>query len=330
MDTFASIKGHERLIGAFQTAMRHNHVSHAYILDGTKGIGKMMLARAFAKALQCAAGTDTPCNECISCRQFDSGNNPDVFYPAPTKTVALGVDDVREQLVRAVDTKPYQHLYKIFILDTAENMSPAAQNALLKTLEEPPAYAIFLLLTENSAALLPTVLSRCVLYKLRPLPMQTVESHLISACGIPAEQARLAAIYAQGSIGRAIGIATSESFAALRNETVALLENIERNSLAKTLQAAKEFEARKDDIQELLDIAYLWYRDIAAILAEDGTAHVLQQDLTDRLRAAADNTHSHAAHARLEAVWRTKRNLRRNGNFRMAVDVLLLDLWEAK
>ena len=330
MNTFTDVKGHERLVGALRAAVRNGRVSHAYILEGAGGTGKTMLARAFAKTLQCAAGGDEPCNECTSCRQFDSGNNPDVFYPTPTKTAALGVDDVREQIVRAVDTKPYQHRYKVFIVEAADNMSPAAQNALLKTLEEPPSYAIFLLLTENAASLLPTVLSRCVLYKLRPLPMPVVEAHLVSACGIPADAARLAAIYAQGSIGRAIGIATSESFAALRAETVAWLEGIERDGLAAALQTAKTLEARKDDMQELLDIAYLWYRDVAAILAENDTKHVLQQDLTDKLLAAADGTHSRAAHARLDAIWRAKRNLRRNGNFRMAADVLLLDLWEAQ
>jgi len=324
------IKGHERLIDALKAAIRHNQVSHAYLFEGTRGAGKTQLAKAFAKTLQCESGGETACGTCVACRQFDSGNQPDVLYPAPTKTKALGVDDVREQINRAVDTKPYMHRYKIFIVEDADNLSPAAQNALLKTLEEPPSYAIFLLLTENAGALLPTVLSRCVTYKLRPLPQDIVERHLTEN-GISPAAARLAAVYAQGSIGRALEIAASERFAELRTLMVGILAGIRDRDLTALFQAVKELEAYKDDIQNALDIAYLWFRDLAAALTPglDGATFLLQQDLTTQLMAEADTTHSAAVHAQLEAVWRAKRRLRQNGNFQMVLEVLLLDLQEA-
>jgi len=328
MHSFKDITGHARLIAALQTALRHKQVNHAYIFEGAAGIGKTTLAGAFAKTLQCEQNGEDACGVCVSCRQFDSGNHPDVLYPAPTKTKALGVDDVREQINRAVETKPYSHRYKIFIVEDATGMSPAAQNALLKTLEEPPAYAIFLLLAENAHMLLPTILSRCVTYKLHPLPAEDVARHLVDASVTDENAARLAAVYAQGSIGRAMEIAASESFAAMRAQLVDMLAGIAERDLVALLQQVKTLEAYKESIQAALDVAYLWYRDVA-FAASGNESGVLQRDLLDKIKAEAEASTQAAIHRRLDAVWRAKRRLRQNGNFQMVTEVLLLDLQEA-
>jgi len=326
MFAFEEIVGNTRLIGALQAAIRHEQVGHAYIFDGQRGMGKTLVAKTFAKTLQCEERGVTPCGICKSCRMFDSGNHPDVLYPVPTKTKTLGVEDVREQINRAVETKPYAFRYKIFIVESAGEMSAAAQNALLKTLEEPPSYVVFLLLTDGAGLLLPTVLSRCVLYKLRPLPADDVAQHLMEQMQAPADAAHLAAVYAQGSLGRAAELATSADFAVLRERALSVFEGIGRRDLIELFRLAKELEAVKEQMQDVLDIGYMWFRDLAVTLMLGGGAYVLQRDLAARLDAEALTTDCVTVGAQLEAVWRAKRRLQQNGNFQMVMEVLLLDL----
>ncbi|MCL2204468.1 MAG: hypothetical protein FWB88_11090 [Defluviitaleaceae bacterium] len=138
-------------------------VGHAYILEGESGL--LESANAFAKALNCLEGRDEACNGCISCRVFDSGNHPDTLYVTGTKATGIGVDDVREQVLLPMAMKPFTYRCKVFILDKAETLTPAAQNALLKTMEEPAPYGVFLLLAHSVESLLPTVRSRCVVLR---------------------------------------------------------------------------------------------------------------------------------------------------------------------
>jgi len=125
------------------------------------------LARILAKGINCVETTDkeTPCGQCISCRVFETGNHPDTFYVIKTKQNSIGVDDVREQIIEPMSTKPFGYNYKVFIIDKSETLTPAAQSALLKTIEEPAPYGFFLFLAPNAHHFLPTILSRCHLRK---------------------------------------------------------------------------------------------------------------------------------------------------------------------
>ena len=144
MYSFEEIVGHKEIIEGLQQGIKSKKVSHSYIFDGIEGIGKKTLAYAYAKTLQCLKEGISPCNECISCRSFDSGNHPDVFFIKSEKK-NLGVDEIREGILKEMEIKPYKYKYKIFIVENADNMTVQAQNALLKTIEEPPAYGIIIL-----------------------------------------------------------------------------------------------------------------------------------------------------------------------------------------
>ena len=140
-------------------------MSHAQIL-----VGELELVRAQAFALAKAANClsvngESPCNTCISCRVFETGNHPDTFYITKTKQNSIGVDDVRDQIITPMSTKPYGYKHKVFIVEKAETLTPAAQSALLKTIEEPAPYGFFLFLAPNEHSFLPTILSRCFLRK---------------------------------------------------------------------------------------------------------------------------------------------------------------------
>jgi len=260
LNAYGDIIGQAGVKDHLRKAVLRGRVSHAYVFGGAEGMGKAGLARAFAKTLQCLAGKDEPCGVCASCRAFDGGNHPDVFYVGLAGKKSIGVNDVREKIVREMETRPYSYRYKVFIVDGAETMTPEAQNALLKTIEEPASYGVFLLLSANPALLLPTVRSRCILLKLTPILPTEAESLLLSK-GVPAERAAFLAAYAQGNPGLALRLAESEDFTELRDETLAEAEKIHGLDCAEALSRFPAFEKYRDRIGEVLDILLLFYRD---------------------------------------------------------------------
>jgi len=212
MPGFQDIIGHENIKEHLQRAIESNHVSHAYILTGEAGMGRKSIANAFAMTLLCEKGKSEPCMECHACKQVMSGNHPDLIYVTHEKTGSIGVDDVREQIHDTIMIRPYSSYYKIYIVDEAEKMTVQAQNALLKTIEEPPSYVVIMLLTTNQEVFLPTILSRCVQLKLKPLQDSVVRSFLTGSLGIAESKAEIYAAFARGNLGRAIHLASSEEF----------------------------------------------------------------------------------------------------------------------
>ena len=162
MPDLKDILGNEILKDHFRTAVKQNKVSHAYIIEGEKGSGKKMIAAAFAKILQCEnRQASTACGTCASCIQVEHKNHPDVIWVSHEKPSVISVKEIREQVVNTIDIMPYKGPYKIYIVDEAEKMNLAAQNAILKTIEEPPEHVIFIFATTEPHKVLPTIISRC-------------------------------------------------------------------------------------------------------------------------------------------------------------------------
>ena len=192
------ILGQNHILRHFENAIRMGKISHAYIINGEEGSGKMNLAIHFAKALQCERNNSnkainedgeritvpgTACGQCKSCKQTDSKNQPDIKYITYEKS-GIGVDEIREQINDDIDIKPYSSPYKIYIVPESEKMTVQAQNALLKTIEEPPEYAIIILLTTNADTFLQTILSRCVMLNIRPVKEDIIKNQLTSQYGV--------------------------------------------------------------------------------------------------------------------------------------------------
>lgn len=328
MYTFEEIIGNEWIIKQIQYAIEKKHISHAYVIQGQQGMGKKLLANTIAKTLQCQRGGITPCNECISCRTFDTKNHTDVFYVSPQKKKVLGVEDVREQIIENMQIKQYQSPFKIFIVEKADTMTQAAQNALLKTLEEPPDYGILLLLTSNMDALLPTILSRCVVWKLRPLSAHAVEGYLLQKHMAQKEEAAVFAEYAQGSIGKAIEIASSEVFSAMREDVTAKICSLQQKNLSDVLFMAKELEVYKEN-QQFLDLIYLWYRDVLAYKKCNDIKYIIQKDKKHHIMQQAKQEQEDAIAEKINAVWQAKQQLAVNGNFQLTMEVMLMKLKES-
>lgn len=332
MYNFADITGHDHIKSHLRKALESRSVSHAYLLCGPGGFGKALIAKAFAKALQCEKGGADACGVCPSCHAFDSGNHPDVFFIKPEKSKALSVEAIRENVVNNAVIRPYRSKYKIYIIENACQMTASAQNALLKTLEEPPPYGVFILCAENGDALLPTVLSRCVVMRFRPLPADTLCSFLHeNVVGLSGDEAAFCAVFSSGGPGRALTLAQSgtdgktPSVFELRKKVYGALEGITQKSAAETLLLYKVFEELKKNIDDVFMLAEIWYRD-AAVLIKCGGERVLCRDMAAVTAAEAETLKDADIPAMLGAIETARLHLSQNVNFQMAVEAMLLTL----
>lgn len=324
---FSQITGHNKIIEHLQSSILHNRINHAYIFDGIKGIGKMTLAKAFAKALNCEEGGTDACNCCISCKTFDEDNNPDIIYVTHQKK-DITVSDVREQIVKNITLKPYRNKYKIFIIPEADKMNILAQNAFLKTLEEPPEYGIFLLLCENYNKFLVTILSRCIMFKLYPLPYDMVRDYIVKNMNVPYEQAQLYSTYSQGSIGKAIELINSEEFRDIRDigiETALKLEDGDMTELYRLVDVLRE---QKSSLDRILEIMYLVYRDALVIKETRTTDRVIQKDKLMQTETIAEKATEAQLIKRCEAINDTRNRLNRNGNSQLLLETLFFKIKE--
>ncbi|WP_105618887.1 DNA polymerase III subunit [Vallitalea okinawensis] len=325
MFTFEDIIGYEDIKKHLQNSIRLNRLSHAYIIEGLEGSGKKLIAGTIAKTLQCEEKGDTPCNTCISCTTFDSGNHPDVIYVEQMKKKSIGVEEIRKQVQDTIDIKPYKYPYKIYIIDRAEKLTEQAQNALLKTIEEPPGYAMILLLTKNSNSFLPTILSRCVLLNLRPQSFDIIKDYLIKSEGVPDYQADIYAQFSNGSIGLAKKLAISEEFVSMKEEMISLLTTLKTINKVERMNQYKELEKYKDQIQSILDFMTIWYRDILFYKELGDTGYIMNKDNIDLIKEQSHGTYESILN-NLQLIEETKYKLRRNTNFQLTMEILLLNL----
>ena len=326
MFSFSEIVGHEQIKEHMQAAIRDKKPFHAYLFQGEEGVGKEALARTFAAGLQCQSeSADKPCKECVSCRQMESGNQPDVIWVTREKA-SLGVDEIREQLCNTMDIKPFSSPYKIYLVPEAEKMTEAAQNALLKTIEEPPEYGIVILMTSNISALLPTIQSRCLTMEFRPLSTAVVESYVKEHCQGPDYQARASAAFAQGNLGKAMRYAKSEDFIERKDHIISLLRHVEQMDLSEMLAVIKDLGTRKDEVRDYIDLMVLWYRDVLLFKATKDINQLLFQDEASYISREASHRSYEKIEEILQAFEKAKVRLRANVNFDITMELMLLTL----
>ena len=326
MFSFSEIVGHEQIKEHMQAAIRDKKPFHAYLFQGEEGVGKEALARTFAAGLQCQSeSADKPCKECVSCRQMESGNQPDVIWVTREKA-SLGVDEIREQLCNTMDIKPFSSPYKIYLVPEAEKMTEAAQNALLKTIEEPPEYGIVILMTSNISALLPTIQSRCLTMEFRPLSTAVVESYVKEHCQVPDYQARASAAFAQGNLGKAMRYAKSEDFIERKDHIISLLRHVEQMDLSEMLAVIKDLGTRKDEVRDYIDLMVLWYRDVLLFKATKDINQLLFQDEASYISREASHRIYEKIEEILQAFEKAKVRLRANVNFDITMELMLLTL----
>ena len=328
MGSFKDVVGHKDILKYISSAVENNRVSHAYILNGERGSGKKMLANLFAMTLLCETGDNEPCGKCHSCKQAESGNHPDIIRVTHEKPNSISVDDIRTQVNNTVDIKPYQGPYKVYIIPQADMMTPQAQNAILKTIEEPPSYAVFLLLTENAETLLPTINSRCVMLKLRNIKDTLIKKYLMENLEIPDYKADMCTAFAQGNMGRAIMLANSDHFNEIREESVQLLKHISEMELNEIVAAVKNISVYKLEITDYLDIIMIWYRDVLLYKATKDIDKVVFKDQLQSIKEQARKSSYEGIELILESLEKAKARLKANVNFDLVMELLFLTIKE--
>lgn len=325
---FGEILGHEQIKEHFQKAIESHKVSHAYILTGEAGMGRKSLANAFALTLLCEKGKSEPCMECHACKQVLSGNHPDLIYVTHEKPASIGVDDIREQINDTVAVRPYSSYYKVYIVDEAEKMTQQAQNALLKTIEEPPSYAIIILLTTNQEAFLPTILSRCVQLKLKPLKDFVVKSYLTESMKIPEADAEVYAAFARGNLGKAITIASSEDFKEMHQEILNMLKHIKEMDISELIDYIQKLKDDHMDIYECLDFMQMWYRDVLLYKVTKDINLLIFKDEYRTINEISKNSGYDGMERILESIDKARVRLDANVNTELVLELMLLVMKE--
>lgn len=330
MNSFKEVVGHNHIIEYIGNAVTTDKVSHAYILNGEKGSGKKLLANLFAMTLQCQNREvdGEACGTCQSCKQSLSDNQPDIMKVSHEKPNTIGIDDIREQVNGDICIKPYSSKYKVYIIADADMMSVQAQNAILKTIEEPPEYAVILLLTENAETLLPTIRSRCVMLKLRNIKDKLVKMYLMEQMQIPDYKADVCVAFAQGNMGKAIMLATSEHFNEIREEAVHLLRQINEMEVSDLAEAVKRCSVYKMNIMDYLDVIAIWYRDVLLFKATKNVDQVVFSEQLKYIKERANKSSYEGIEIILDALEKAKSRLRANVNFELTMELLLLTIKE--
>lgn len=328
MADFNDVIGQEQIVTHLQNAILSGKVAHAYVIHGERGSGKEFISKIFAKALQCESDEEKPCGVCRSCKQAAGNNHPDIILVQHEKPNTIGVEDIRQKINGDIAIKPYSGSRKVYIVNECEKMTVQAQNALLKTLEEPPAYAVILLLTTSLDTLLPTILSRCVILNMRPVKDDLVKGYLMREVQVPEYKAEVCVAFARGNLGRAKALATSEEFDNIKHEAVTLLKYIKDMEINEIVAAIKKISDYQFDINDYLDILSVWYRDVLLFKATHDANHLIFRDEIQYIRKVADQSAYEGIEIILDALDKAKTRLKANVNFDLTIELLLLTIKE--
>lgn len=328
MANYSDIIGHEDIVKHFKSSIELGKISHAYILNGEKGSGKKTLAAVVAKSLQCESGEADPCGTCKSCLQAESGNQPDIIWVTHEKPNVISVDEIRTQILNDIELKPYSSRYKIYIVPDTQLMNTQAQNAILKTLEEPPEYAIIMLLTNNVDKFLPTIISRCIVLNFRPVEPLHMVDYLVNQIGIDREKARFCTDFAQGNLGKAVRLAISPDYNEIKEDSLRLLRRIQDMDMDEIIQAVRNMGKYKLDITDYIDIMTMWFRDLLMVKISNSPNKLIFKDEFSVMKKQASHVSYEGLEEILQALDKLKIRLEANVNFDIAMELMLLTMKE--
>lgn len=277
---------HEELMKNLIESVHQGRSSHAYIFEGEKGLGKLNSARLFAASLTCSNTDISPCGTCSSCVEAKANSNPDIIYVRPKKDKkTIGADDMRE-LEEDVAIKPFDSKHKVYIFEDGAQLTPAAQNVFLKTFEEPPEYAVFIIVIENLTLLLPTILSRFTSIHFPPVSNEMIERHIRN--NYPEIDDRLPFLikFSGGIPGTADKIIKDEEFEPLRMASLENLFTLCSSNKIAAFKIQKFLEENKEKAESILNFWLLFLRDVI-LIQTDAPEMIINVDKKEHLRKLA-------------------------------------------
>lgn len=292
---FENIIGNTNIKTVLEKSIKQNKLSHSYLFVGIQGIGKKMIATEFAKMILCL-DDNKYCNHCKSCIEFDTNNNPDFVLISPDGN-NIKIEQIRD-IQKRIQEKPIISEKKVYIIDNADLMTTEAQNCLLKTLEEPPEFAVIILIGSNSNTFLPTIKSRCTIMNFNKISDEEMTKYLREKCDVKNIDQNMLYMY-QGSIGKSLELKEKqEEYRNIEN----IINNINRYDLIDFINNAEILYKSKEEINDILDY-------INVILLNKAKDEYLYTNC-------------------IQIVENTKKRLKQNANYDMSIDNMLFNIWE--
>ena len=306
---FEKIRGQRFAKKYLSNSIKSNMISHAYMFEGPSGVGKNTMARELAATLL---------------EMENLFNSPDYIEITPDGN-SIKIAQIRK-LQSDILVKPYKS-YKIYVIDEAQKMTVEAQNALLKTLEEPPKYAIIILITNNKESLLDTIKSRCEIIKFTPIPLVEVADYLTQT-GVDKNRASLLANFSRGSMQKAIELSESEDFHIMRDEVQKYVETFLTGSMLDIMDIQSSIEKYKDNITNVLDLIVNYFRDIMMVKENVDSSIIINLDRLVFIKNMSTKITYSQLSKIIDIIEETKNKLRSNCNFNISIQVMTLNIYE--
>ncbi|MEW9123689.1 MAG: DNA polymerase III subunit delta' [Thermotaleaceae bacterium] len=323
---FHEIIGQEKIIKNLVMEIQKDKIGHAYIFDGPEGLGKGMMATAFAQAILCKSFQQDACDICSACRKVYHHNHPDmmIIEPEGASIKNKQIEEFQQDLL----LKPYESTKKIYILKNADQMTISAQNRLLKTLEEPPEYGVIILISTNINRFLPTIRSRCQVIKFNRNGEEGILSFLQKRYQLEREEAKILAAFSDGIIGRAIQLKESSAFLEKREATIEMMDKILNRNPLDVFSVMDFFEKYKEDIYEILDLMLVWFRDILVLKETQNENFLMNLDKKRILREHGYRIGYPQISHIISIIEKSKQDMKANVNFQLIIENMLLNIQE--
>jgi len=319
---FAEIIGHQRPMEILRLALDNGRLHHAYLFVGPDGIGKRTVALALAKAIHCRETKNDFCDRCRDCARIQAGNHPDVrLVQTLEDKKEISIKQVRE-LEKELNFRSFSGKRKIAIIDPATLLNASSQNALLKTLEEPPQNSMIVLIAPNAGALLPTLRSRCLRISFGPLARDEVARYLMSKEGMNQDDASLRAALSMGSLGAAIKFDKDELLEK-RRSWAALLLSLSAGDYRGAIAAAEAIASNKEECLGFLEWAETWYRDLLVHAATGNSDEMVNVDMLTEIESQSAKGDFEQMLASFAQTARAAGRIQRNLNRRMVIERFL-------
>lgn len=297
---FETLVGNEKVKTLLTNAVQTNNVLHSYLFSGIDGIGKSLFAKQFAQMILCTSNEVKPCGICKSCLEFQGESHPDFLVIEPEDGKTIKIEQIR-YLQEKIAEKPVTSEKKVYIINNSDAMTREASNALLKTLEEPPTYAILILITDNENKLLVTIKSRCTKINFQPLAEKEIKEYINKIASGEKTMSDSMVKQCQGSIGRLIKIQEEQEKYFMVEQ---LTEILEKKDITQIWREAEVLYDAKENIYDLLDYINVVF--------------------FEKLQTTKDFKYTKA----VSIIEQTKKRIASNANYDMTIDNLLLKLWE--